>query len=265
MTNAYYEISQGQGSKMYTLWLCRTDNAFAGQSFIKNLSIDKEKALAEAHRLAKKNGITEVFDESIDNLRITVRKGDGLMPVGKYYGQPISQLDDGYLCWLAEGGQIRTKDQDDDNNTYVKYLAEDYIKDEAMKICLEKGLYVEFEGKVISAKFKEWIVNDRLGWGHHANDKDKLELTLKLLKRGGYQSAFGYVSIYTFVDVNTGNKYQYKGGNPPSKKVIETHDGKEYSWSEVLNPGDIIDVKGTVKLSEYNGQQITYIQRIKTI
>lgn len=248
--NQYFEMSQGSGSKMYTLWRAPMGSGYVKPSYIKNLFVDKDAAWTEAQELAKKAGV-EVYDASVDKLKKIVREGDGLMPFGKHYGEPISELLESYLCWLADGGQVKGTEETRGGEvyTYTNFLASDYVKEIALKICIERGYFIEFEGQFRSCKLVDFIENERKGWGHHHADKSKVELELKLIKKTGYDSMYGWISIYTYVDVNSELKYEYKGTSPI------------YSDDENVP----MKIKATVKLGEYRGTQKTYLQRMKLI
>lgn len=243
----YFEMSQGEGVKMFTLWKIPG----AGCSphvrpvYIKNLSTDKEKALEEGARLAAAAGM-EFVDSSCDTLRQIVREGDGLMPFGKYYGTPFTELPETYLLWLAQGGPIR---KNDGQCTYTTYMAEEgYVKQTCQDICLQRGLMVDFEGRVLPKTLVDKILDDRIGWGHHCEDKARLTLTLEVTKVRSFESQFGTVFIQDLRDIETGLRYSYKGSSPI---LVKGEDPKPIS--------------ATAKLGEYNGVQITYLQRLKVL
>lgn len=245
----FFEMSQGAGVKMFTLWKIPGSGCspYARPVFVKNLSIDKDKALEEGERLAKAAGL-DFVDSSRDTLRRIVREGDGLMPFGKYYGTPFGELPEKYLLWVAQGGPIK-KLSHSEQCTYTTYMAEEgYVKQSCLDICLQRGLMVIFEGKAMPKAWADKILEERIGWGHHADDKARLTLTLEVTKVRSFESQYGTVFIQDLRDIETGSRYAYKGSSP----ALTKEDGPT-------------QITATVKLGEYRDTKITYLQRIKVM
>ncbi len=259
----YFEISQGEQNKMYTLWRITESAIKYNRIFVQNLSIDKEQALAKAKELT--NG-AEIIDDSLDKLRKIVRSDSGLVSFGKYLGEPIISLPDGYLQWLAQGGPIESEVREyGENVTYTKYLASEYEKKVAIEEATKRGLLVEFEGAFISVKYRDFILDSRKGWGHHFTAGEKIQRSVQCVSLTGFQNDFGYTNIYTFKDIETGNKYQYMGGVTLELKPTEVQKEQGLLYGDVIQKGDCFTLKGTVKLGEYKDQKITYLQRIKIV
>lgn len=244
MSTISYYMSQGAGTKMYTLWQEISSDKFYKTRFVQNLSIDKEQAWKRALEIANEN---ELFDYSMDHLKTIVRTDSGLINFGKYYGKSVNEIPDTYLCWIAEGCPIKHADAEVGEYTTYKDIS-DLLRNNARQLAIEKGLFVEYNGKYISSKLMEWIQAESLGWGYHYPEKSKVNLDLKILKSTGYNTAYGYISIVTYIDTQN-KKYQYKGANPP---YIEDKE----SW---------FSCTATVKHDSYKDREICQLQRIKII
>lgn len=255
----YYLMSQGLGNKMYTLWRVTEGKTYI-QKFIQNLSINKEEAFIKAENLAK--GF-ELIDEANDSLRKIIRQDSGLINFGKHYGKSLTEVPDSYISWLAEGGQITITGEL--GGEYVKNLASDPLKKLALEEAIKRELFVEFEGKFINKRLRDYIINEGLGYGHHFEDKAKPELEVEMIGFKSFDTSYGTIWIYIFKDINTGNKYQYKGGNLINLLVTEEQKSYGANYGESLKKGDRILLKGTVKLGVYNGREITYLQRVKVL
>lgn len=82
--------------------------------------------------------------------------------------------------------------------------------------------------------------------GYFFNEGDKVQLTLRKVHSTGYDSAYGFVSIVTYQD-SEDRLFYYKGSNPPN---IDD---------------EMVDVKCTIKHSEYKEVKQTLIQRVKVL
>lgn len=244
-TTITYHISQGAGTKMYTLWQEIMSEHFYKCRFVQNLSIDKEKAFIKAKEIA---GDRELYDDSVDQLKKIIREESGLINFGKYYGKSVNDVPANYLCWLADGGPITVTDDHDASTKYTKYLVNDILKENALRLAIELGLFVKHNEKFISKKLMEWIIAEDAGWGYHYPEKAKVTLCLKLVSMKSYETAYGRTYINTFVD-QEGQKFQYKGSNPP---YIEDKE----NW---------FNCSGSIKHAEYKDRKICQIQRIKML
>ena len=92
---------------------------------------------------------------------------------------------------------------------------------------------------------KEAVVNENVG--HHYKDKDRVELTVKIIKELEMETYYGKMHIITFQD-ELEKEYVYSGSTPPEiKSNVETK------------------IKATIKHDEYRGEKQTKLQRIKTL
>lgn len=247
-------IQQGRKSKMYTLWICVNNGMFAKDSFIKNLSVDKEKAWEKAIKHADRVKC-ELHDDSEDQLRKIIRQSDvekGIINFGKNEGKHVSELEDGYLLWVCQGAKIeketmRTNFRSEPTGVFYKeeiQLACNTLVNLAIEEAVIRGLYREHEGKMMPVRLIEVIEKSKEGFGHYYTEKDKVELVLTVLKIVSFETAYGYTFIYTFVD-ETGRKFLYKGTR------------------QNLEKDEMYTIKGTVKHGEYRDQKQTFLQRIK--
>lgn len=101
-----------------------------------------------------------------------------------------------------------------------------------------------------------WVDSIRDSWNakqapnveYFGNVGDKIQLSLKLVKVGGYETQFGYTSVYTFED---SENHQF---------VWKTGCGID------ADKGSIVTIKGSVKAhSEYKGIKQTELTRCKVI
>jgi hypothetical protein len=83
--------------------------------------------------------------------------------------------------------------------------------------------------------------------GHFYEDKERVELDIKLVKAFNYETRYGTMFIDIYIDRDN-RVFKYKGGNPPE-----------------VSREDFTTVKGTIKHSEYKGENETLIQRIKIL
>jgi hypothetical protein len=273
----YAFVSQGQKSKMYTLWVDHINGSeFVKPRFIKNLSTNKEKALEIAQLYANNCNIL-LSDESRDKLNKIVRIHKWtptMVKFGKNYGKELLDCETKFIVWVAKGCQLK----DDRSGEWVcNYFGGENFQQVAQQVAVEMGLgkiedrinhtpyFVSNEQYDKTTEFLKKKAEEKND--HHYTNGQRLELTLTFLKRTGYESDFGFVNIYKFEDADK-NIFTYKGSNHPFYKYEKWNkivDGKEYSGSEVvdLEINDTITFTATIKHSEYKGQRQTFIQRIK--
>lgn len=120
------------------------------------------------------------------------------------------------------------------------------------------GLYAE-DGTLYMAPqgdIYRWIKSIRDSWNakqapdmeYFGNVGDKVQLSLKLVKVGGYETQFGYTSVYTFED-SENHQFVWKTGCG-----IDS------------DRGSMVTIKGSVKAhSEYRGIKQTELTRCKVI
>lgn len=94
----------------------------------------------------------------------------------------------------------------------------------------------------------EWNAKQAPDVEYFGNVGDKIQLSLKLVKVGGYETQFGYTSVYTFED---SENHQF---------VWKTGCGID------ADKGSMVTIKGSVKAhSEYKGIKQTELTRCKVI
>jgi ribosomal protein S28E/S33 len=71
---------------------------------------------------------------------------------------------------------------------------------------------------------------------------------MTIVKKTGYDSQFGYVSIITMSDKDN-KAFTYKGT----------------SFPVAVSVGDIIEIKGTIKHGEYKETKQSFVQRVKVL
>ena len=258
ITQIWYELSQGEGSKMYTLWRVTQSPQIFNRLFIQNLSIDKEQALAKAKTLV---GDRELHDDSLDSLRQIIRSDSGLISFGKYHGTKVIELPDGYLSWVAQGGPVS---ESEDEYSYTRFLASEFETKIALEEAIKRNLFVEFEGKFIPASLRDYIIEDREGWGFHFPNKEKVKLHLECIKISGFSTQYGYTNIYTFKELKTGRKFQYKGAQTLQLKHFYEDSTIKYYYKNI-SVGENCILTGTIKLEEYRSREVSYIQRVKIL
>lgn len=240
-------MSQGRQSKMYTLWSYNIGSIHVRPQFVKNLSTNRERALSEAKDFANRTGRT-FSDESMDELRPIKRIHkwtDSMVTFGKNYGMELAECDDKFIKWVAIGCPLFDEKEQIWCN---RYFGGEKLSTIAQTIAVEKGLGVIKNNKFFTneqyARVQEReALQNSLIKGHHYNNGDRVELSLKLINKTGYESEFGFINIYKFVD-SENRTFTYKG-------------------SQNLIIGDEIKLKATIKHGEYKGTPETYIQRIK--
>lgn len=242
-------VSQGARNMMYTLWTYNVGSQYVKPLFIKNLSTSKEEALKEAMEFSENSG--RIFlDESADELKPIKRVNkwtESMVTFGKNRGIELSECDDKFILWVAKGCPLF------DNKEQVwanHYFGGENFQKIAQTIAVEKNLGVIENDKFYTndhyAKLKAKREQlSSLITGHHYSDGERIELNLKLINEISYESVFGIVRIYKFIDQE--NKvYTYKG----NKQLF-------------LEKNQDFKCKATIKHDEYKGEKTTYIQRIK--
>src|SRR5574343_1304042 len=154
-TQIHFELCQGAGVKMFTLWRVTQSEKHYKRSFVQNLSIDKEQAFEKAKTLIGER--YEIIDDSVDQLRKIIRSDSGLIHFGKHYGTPVIELPDSYLCWIAKGGVITIEEEKSDNY-YTKELASDFQKKLAIQEGLKRNILAEYNGEYHNIKYVEKLL-----------------------------------------------------------------------------------------------------------
>jgi hypothetical protein len=273
----YAYVSQGQQSKMYTLWVDHLNGSeFVKPRYVKNLSTNKDKAL-EMGMLYASNCNIQFFDDSMDELRKIKRIHkwtDTMVRFGKNYGTELRDCEPKFIVWIAKGSPLKNEHSGEWSNNY--FGGQEFCEI-AQEIAVEMGL-----GKIENRlNNNSWFVtNEKYDQttellkkkaeeknDHHYTNGQRLELTLTFLKRTGYESDYGFINIYNFQDAYK-NIFTYKGTSHPFYKYVQWNeivDGVEHSGRDILDLeiNDTITFTATIKHSEYKGQKQTFIQRIK--
>ena len=254
-------MSQGAQSKMYTLWVDYLNGSdYVKPRFIKNLSTNKETALQLAQAYADNCGI-QFFDDSRDELRKIVRVYQWtptMVKFGKNYGKELRDCDATFIVWVAKGCQLK----DDVTGEWCNhYFGGDDFQQVAQQVAIELGLG-KIETRVLHTPY--FVSNEQydktteklnalaLENNDHFYDNGKrLQLTLICTKVTGYESMYGYVNVYKFVDAEN-RVFTYKGSNT-------------FSINQRTNivVGDQLTLTATIKHDDYKGQKSTYLQRVK--
>lgn len=216
----------GFGGKYYTLWR----KGLPRDTFVKNISKDLDKAM-ELYPEAE-------VDESLKGTVWSINTD--IMPFGKYKGSSISEMiknDDfkqlSYLKWISENMQLKGSLKAQLNNS--KELIDSKIeklKEEREKAYEKKQQQIELSKKLQSNS------------GYYFSEKERVELVLKLVNEKHFETAFGIMTLQTFVDLE-GRTFYHTGSTILHKTA------KGY-----------VSIKATIKHKEYKGQKQTHIQRI---
>lgn len=271
-------VEQGRKNKMHTLWTSYIDGSpHVKPRFIKNLSTKSNVAMAKALEYAQRVGVPEhfVYDHTHDlnAIKRVYKWTDTMVRFGKNYGKELRDCEPKFVHWVAKGCPLQDERSGDWYNNYFGGVEFQAI---AQTIAVEMGLgmmddriyqtprYVSHEQY---AKTTEHLSQRALEQnGHFFEHGAKVELTLTLKHHTSFQSDFGWMQIYKFIDAEN-RIFTYKGSKHLEKLTpwTETHNGKEYSGveSEFLTKGDTITLTATIKHDNYRGQESTYLQRIK--
>ena len=273
----WYEIRQGAKNMMYTLWYC--GSKFMRDNFVTNLSIDKDTAIAKAEALA---GSMDLIDCSWGNLKPIYYSKVDCVNFGKYKGTKLEDLPDDYLCWIAEGAQIKVKTDRFGNKLaeerqYTKHLVGYEQRDYALEIAKNKGLFVDVKGKLIPKRLADYITKQNERFGLYFKDNERLELTVRIVHIGTFNNQFGGGVIYVLED-QEGRLFKYKGSNylrkpwtnqqyidyfgSPKAELLEEGYVERYNTAEI---GDGFRIKATITHTEYAGSKVTYLKRPKSI
>lgn len=250
----HFEMSQGEGQMMYTLWRVTQSKIKYSRRFVQNLSTDKEQAWAKALTLA---GPYELEDDSMNKLRDIIRNDSGLISFGKHRGTPVIELEDGYLSWIAQGAPIEVQPErrQSEDYTYTKYLASDFEKKLAIEEGLKRGILGEYKGQILNVNYiKKLVEKDEMDARsqHFGTPGEKFTKTVTFEKRTYFDNEYGTTWVNVFRDTD-GNVILHMG------TFINVKD--EYESPEL---GKQFQLSGTIKEhSEYQGVKQTRILRPK--
>ena len=206
----WFELSQGEGSKMYTLWRVTEGFQRYNRHFIQNLSTDKGQALEKTKSLI---GDRDLIDDSRDSLRKIIRSDSGLIHFGKHHGEKVIDLPDGYLSWISQGGIINFVDER--GNESSRELANTYQVELAKAEGIRRGILKEYKGRLLNNKYVERLEEqDRLNAksSYFGTVGDKIELKVTFEKTTSFEGAYGTTYINNFRD-DQGNIFIHFGSH----------------------------------------------------
>jgi len=265
MTQRICILSQGAGSKMYTLWNLDSGSAYSKPNYIKNLSTDYDTALMLAEQHSEITG-RELVNDAMELLNRIFRSKSmtpTMVKFGKNKGVELAECEDKFIIWVAKGCPLFDKE----TNQWIDHcFGGTEFKQYAQSLAVEKGLGVMHNGRFYTTEQyqnviqKEQLMSSLVN-GHHNTDGQRLDLTLTCIKQTGYESAYGFISVYTFIDADK-KVYTYKGGTlTQTTKNIEGKD--TWDTQEGVSKDMTITCKATIKHSTYKEQPVTFIQRLK--
>lgn len=241
-TNVFYTLWWvGEPYKHYTSrhrFVWKTDIFYQ-----QNLSKDLSQAQAKMTNMFGSDWDTDLELRGQGTIRgyITGKSGSDLqpwqVPNGPSEGQDIRTLGDEFikLLWalyLDNTGNGRRRIY---ARRRLKELGVIAYYPQYKKYLTPKGL-ASFDAKAKAASAKA---------GHHWAAGDRIETTLTLIFKKGFDGQYGWWCIQRFV-TDCGKEVVYKGSSPVHMDKLGT-----------------VKVKATVKHGEYNGEKQTILQRIK--
>ncbi len=273
-------VEQGKKNKMHTMWIDFIDGSqYVKPRFIKNLSTDAEIAMQKAHEYAQKIGVDSslVIDntQDLNAIKKIYKWTDSMVRFGKNYGVELKDCEPKFITWIAKGSPLKHENTGEWMNNF--FGGEDFCKiaqEVAVQMNLGKmedriGVRQGFISCEQYDKNTEFLAQKSLEKeDHHFESGQRIELNLTCVKVTGYESAFGFVNIYKFIDAEN-RVFTYKGTSRLTKSVAwtEIHEGKTYSGFDTssIEKGDTTTMTGTIKHDEFRGVKSTFLQRIKNI
>jgi hypothetical protein len=265
MTQRITILSQGAKSKMYTLWNYNVGSAYCKPQYIKNLSTDYDTALMLAEQFAERAG-RELWNDAMESLKPILRSQQmtpTMVKFGKNKGVELKDCEPKFIIWVAKGCPLYSEKYEDWCN--YSFGGSDF-ESYAQSLAIELGLGVMHKEKFYTTEQYQKVVEKEqlmssLVNGHHNTDGQRLDLTLTCIKQTGYESQYGFISVYTFIDADK-KVYTYKGGTlTQTTKNIEGTD--TWDTQEGVSKDMTITCKATIKHSTYKDEPVTFIQRLK--
>jgi hypothetical protein len=258
-------LSQGAGSKMYTLWNYNIGSGYCKPQYIKNLSTDYDTALMLAEQFAERAG-RELWNDAMESLKPILRSQQmtpTMVKFGKNKGVELKDCEPKFIIWVAKGCPL----YDEKYESWCNYsFGGSDFESYAQSLAVELGLGVMHKEKFYTTEQYQKIVEKEqlmssLVNGHHFTDGQRLNLTLTCIKQTGYESQYGFISVYTFIDADK-KVYTYKGGTltQPIQNVDGIH---QWHSHDAVSKDMTITCKATIKHSTYKDEPVTFIQRLK--
>lgn len=219
-------------------------------TYYQNLSIDYNKAIEKIHMFSNGSYEIDLDLRGKKTFHKYFQKGNdypsNVFDYGIYAGKPISECQD--VLQLNKAMLRGTDALNTNKPTRQELERRMYARKrllemrELLKINKEYILKTEYEARKRAEDRKKEIAlhND-----HFFEDKIRVDLKIKEIKRFGFESVFGIVYIRIYV-TEDGKHVKYMGANPPD--ISET---------------EFVKVVATICHSEYKGQKETKLQRIK--
>lgn len=133
-------------------------------------------------------------------------------------------------------------------DNYIDYDHRYYAESDSIITCVVKRSYCHpWEKEKIERERSREIQIKQSKYLH--NEGDKVEINIKEVARTGFDGAYGYTHIITYLSDN-GDTYIYKGGSP---------------FQNIEDSGKQVKVRATIKHSDYRGMKQTLIQRVKIL
>lgn len=255
MTQRICILSQGAGCKMYTLWNHNMGSAYVKPEYIKNLSTDYDTALILAEQWSEQTG-RELVNDAMESLRAIFRSKSmtaTMVKFGKNKGTELRDCEPKFIVWIAKGCPLfNEENQSWDNHVFGGSDFQVY----AQELATELGLGLMHNSRFYTndqyaKQMEREQLMSQLQNGHHYTAGQRLDLTLTCIKNTGYDSQYGYVWVYTFMDADK-KVYTYKG-----------HALYDYPSGIPIQKDSTITCKATIKHSAYKDEPVTYIQRLK--
>jgi hypothetical protein len=169
---------------------------------------------------------------------------------GKNYGLRLQECEPKFVIWVAKGCPLF----DDDIQCWCNhYFGGEPFMQIAREMAVKIGygvvdndrFYTNEQYAKMKAKKEAF---DAIKQGHHYPEGTKISEQMTIVKKTGYDSQFGYVSIITMTD-RENRAFTYKGS----------------SFPVAVSVGDIIEIKGTIKHGEYKDTKQSFVQRVKVL
>jgi hypothetical protein len=167
---------------------------------------------------------------------------------GKNYGLKLQECEPKFVMWVAKGSPLFS----DDHQCWCNhYFGGEAFMQTAREFAVKLGYGVIYNDNFFShEQYAKMMAKkeafDAIKQGHHYPEGTKISEQMTIIKKTGYESQFGYVSIITMSD-NENRAFTYKGTSFPVPVSV----------------GDIIDIKGTIKHGEYKETKQSFVQRVK--
>lgn len=158
-----YEVSlTGAQHNFFTLYRHSISEMCVVSTFVQNLSIDFDEAVAKARKISGEDEDSETYSKSLlcdpDEVNRIIRLGmskeraelEGIMSFGRHKGRRIEDVfgdDKKYVEWIAKGGFIKEGDD------WYPSIGEDRpIKHQAIALLVGCGDWIERKGKFMAVE-----------------------------------------------------------------------------------------------------------------